>query len=149
LRAAFDDLSNGQSAEALLTFVGHSANASALYHLAFRPLRDVLMSNADPSAVAAAELALERAEERRQLAYAALFRVEGELGPDAHGLDAARVFLLAIDRQRARGWQVLAWAANPGRDVTQPGWPDVRRIRDSTETHRERSLEAARAFLIS
>jgi hypothetical protein len=136
-----------RQARALLDFVGYCANASALYHAAFRPLRNVLESNADPAAVAAAEHALDRSEEPRQAAYAQLFQVEANLGSDATPLEAARAFMTAVDHQRAVGRRVIAWAANPRR-VTQPsGWPDVRRIRDSTANYRTACIEHARALL--
>jgi hypothetical protein len=132
-----------RKAAVLLDFVGHGANASALYHIAFRPLRNVLSSNADPVAVEGAQFALDRAEARPQDAYAAFFRVRAEYGDEAPAVDAAEAFLNAINRQRAVGDQVLAWAGNPGRNSHPSGWPDARRIRTSTAAERDQCLAVA------
>jgi hypothetical protein len=147
LREQASQAASERQARAMLDFVGHCANASALYQAAFRPLRQVLASNADPTAVADAERALDRAEERRQAAYAQLFHVEAEFGSDAPAFEAARAFMTAVDRQRATGRQVIAWSGNPERVSHPSGWPNVRRIREPTGDYRRACIEYARALL--
>jgi hypothetical protein len=138
---------NRERATAMLEFVGHAANASALYHLAFRSLKSVLSTNASPGVVEAAQSALDRAEARRQDAYATYFRIQVEYGARSTAAAAAQRFLRAVDRQRAVGLHVLAWAANPQRITHPSGWPRIDNIRRPTLTEREDCIAEATAQL--
>lgn len=111
-----------ERADALVGLIATAANARSLYVHAIPALRNVTYNHGDQDALDRAEAELVPAEQLRQDAHAARFRVEVMLAGDQQLIAAASALTSALDTQRQRARAVLAWSRSPrdGRPTPDP-----------------------------
>jgi cellobiose-specific phosphotransferase system component IIA len=102
-----------EQTEAILDFVATAANARSLYVHAIPSLRNVTYNHGLQAAIDRAEAELVGADEARQRAHAARFRVEVLIGDQDDVQKAAREVAKALDDQRQRSRAILAWGRTP------------------------------------
>ena len=129
--------------DALLTFVGQCANASSLYHQSAAPLDEMvdLRGGHAPEVAVRAQREMDLAENPRQAAYAALFRVEAIFGRHSTEWKNADQFMSRVSAQRRAARQVWEWATSPPEDHVPA--PDVNRVWRATDTERTACVDDA------
>jgi cellobiose-specific phosphotransferase system component IIA len=100
-------------ADALIRLVTTAGNARSLYVQAIPSLRNVTYHHGDPDALDRAETELLPAEQLRQEAHAARFRVEVMLASEIEVIAAAQALTDALDEQRKGARAVLVWSRTP------------------------------------
>jgi hypothetical protein len=111
-----------ERADALVGLIGTAANARSLYVHAIPALRNATYNHGDQDALDRAEAELVPAEQLRQVAHAARFRVEVMVAGEEQLIAAAGALTSALDTQRQRARSVLAWSRSPrdGRPTPDP-----------------------------
>ncbi|MBJ7470348.1 MAG: hypothetical protein JHD16_03565 [Solirubrobacteraceae bacterium] len=132
-----------RQAEALIELVGSASNACSLYRSALRPLRIVVGTAGDSTALENARAEMALADMSRQAAHAARFRVRALCG-DGQEYQAAQALVGVLDGQHSGGDAVVRWGLNPRRGNVAP---DPRRVLADLTDEREACLSLASGLL--
>jgi hypothetical protein len=125
--------SRTEKADALVKLVATAANARSLYVAAIPALRHVTYNHGSEAALDRADADLAPAEQLRQEAHAARFRVEALFVGDESILGNARRLTSSLDTQRQRAPTVLAWSRSPAGARPTPDPQDAAQFVDDEQ----------------